>query len=306
LNAKRILKGLHSVNGFSRRIAFLLLCALLAHGEVSLVGIVPPEITSGFILTEYRRIWSQLSDKPPRLRGDLEILFYTRGMAGNFRPSLPEWGGGGAIGADRIIVLVDNQPLIHNDLIRTTVHEIAHIVLNRLTPESSLPRWFHEGVAMIMAGDINLREHVVLSQAIFTGNCIPFSSIDSLNLFGRFKASLAYSQSRQAVLFLIDAYGRGILAELLEATNRNGDFWQAMQEVLRLSPEEFESLAMRHISRTYGPVFWIADTYLLWLGIVALFLFGFLATKMRNARKRALMQEEEDYEAQADKERLGQ
>lgn len=168
-----------------------------------------------------------------------------------------------------------------------------HIVIKRITPRVHIPRWFHEGAALLLSGDVTWREQVVLSQALFGGSLLPMDAIDQVNLFGSFKARLAYAQSRQGVQVLVDTYGIAVLSELIAAADSGGSFSSAVYAVLGLTDTELESMIHAQIRKRFNPIIWIADSYLLWIGIVMLFLVGFIATRIRN-RKRALRMEWEE------------
>ena len=48
-----------------------------------------------------------------------------------------------------------------------------------------------------------------------------------------------------------------------------------------------------HIMKNHGRFFWLVDYYLIWGGIVFLFLMGYVATLIRMNKKRKLLEQEE-------------
>jgi hypothetical protein len=267
----------------------------LPAARVSIEGFAPPEATPGFVLREYQRIYALLAGERDRRVDTITVIFYTHAATGGaYR--LPEWGGGGAIGADTIVIPMDANPFLYDSPSRTVIHELAHIVVNRLAPRMRVPRWFHEGVAMMVAGDVTFREQVIVSRAIFTGSLTPLAHIDSVNAFGRSRARLAYSQSRLAVEYLVNAYGVEVLAEILASGNARRGFYKGIHDVLGLRRDEIHGLIEEHIQKRFGPIVWLGDTYLLWLGMFVLFVAGVIATAIRNRGKRLRMEAEEEEE----------
>lgn len=264
----------------------------------SVEGFVPQGVSPAYIAYEYGKIYEKLAPGQKPSRSPLYVIYFSKRAMPQSAFWLPEWGGGGAIGADTIVVAVDARPLLEQDLRVTTVHELVHIVIKRITPGARIPRWFHEGTALLLSGDITWSEQVSLSQALFGGALLAMDSIDQVNSFGPLKARLAYAQSRQGVKILVDTYGIGVLPEILEAADSSGSFSSALYSVLGLTDEELETMIHAEIRKRFNLVLWLVDSYFLWIGIVLLFLIGFIVTRIRNRKKSMLMEREESLSEQ--------
>lgn len=271
----------------------LIILCLYLHAQITLQGFTPKGIDKPTVQYEYKRIYTTLAPKKRIDRSPITITFYSTTVQSNSTYSLPEWGGGGAIGTDAVVVCIDKKPFLEHTPYQVTVHELVHIVINRLCRDIAVPRWFHEGLAMTLSGDATDREDIVLSKALFTGSIMPLQAIDSVNSFGRFRAELAYCQSRQAVRYLIDTYGIEVIVEIVEAVNEAGSFWDGFYEVLQLSERELEIYYRKFIMKHHGKFFWLLDTYLVWAGIVLLFLCAYLITVIRIKKKRAVLEAED-------------
>jgi hypothetical protein len=283
---------------FTLPIILLCLLPVFCLGQITLEGPVPPEIKLRAITSEYYRIYRTVAPRQTPDKSPLKIVYYSK-TQGNSNPfSLPEWGGGGAIGRDLIVVPVDFKPFLEQSFSQITVHELVHIVLSRAYPGLIIPRWFHEGVAMTLAGELSLQENVGVSKAIFTGSLMPLASIDSVNVFGGNRADLAYSQAHLSVLFLVDQYGIDVLPEILNAARRTKIFWTGLNAALGISPQEFDAMLMKYLTSRYQFVFIFADTYVYWLAIVALFIVAFIVTGARNRKRAAAMEEAEKRESE--------
>jgi hypothetical protein len=272
----------------------IIITSLAAADQLQFEGIIPPGVDKGVMTAEYFRIYRAVA---PRQRPDprpLRIVYYSEKSEENFDNVLPEWGGGGAIGSSLIVVPTAFKPFLDQSFSQVTRHELVHAVLNRAYPSVDIPRWFHEGVAMTLSGELGFQENVVVSKAIFTGRLMQLSSIDSVNNFGRNRADLAYSQSHLAVLFLIDQYGMDVIQEILILARKTGSFWGGLHAALSLTPYEFEGLYRKDISSRFQLAFVFADYYAFWIAIVALFLVAFGVTIVRRRKKLAQMEKEEN------------
>ncbi len=276
----------------------MLLCLLLSLSicraqQIQIEGLIPFDIDKSAVTADYYRYFRALapSRQPDNKLLRIEYLASQESAVRDF--GLPEWGGGGAIGKDLIVVPTVNKPFLDLSYAQVTRHELVHIVLNRAFPTFSIPRWFHEGTAMALSGELSFEENIVISKAIFTGSIVKLSSIDSVNYFGRNKADLAYSQSHAAVLFLIDNYGIEVLPELLNAARKTGSFWQGVYNVLSISPDEFEKLVRASLTSKYSLLFIFTDYYAFWIGIVGLFLIAVIVTVVRKKKQFQIMEQSE-------------
>jgi hypothetical protein len=264
--------------------------------SIVLEGMVPSSISDTFLLAQYNRLWQTIAPEIPIDGNPLHIIYYSKNTAEKFGPRLPEWGGGGAIGRDTIIVPLDRLMFSGMDAGRVTVHELVHSILARAYGSVPVPRWFHEGLAMTLSGELLFDEQVVVSRALFSHRLLPFDTIENVNALDQYGAALAYSESHLAVAYLIDEYGIDTIPALLHAVRTTGSFDSAMNTVLGFSPKEFESFAVEHIVKQYSFVFLISDTALYWIPITFLFIAAFIAVTIRNKKKRRRMEEEEKRE----------
>jgi len=255
-------------------------------------GNVPKEINKTYLLLKYYQIYKIIApNKNPNLE-PLRIMYYQNNSNQNFVNILPEWGGGGTISPNLIIIPCDKKPFLEQDFNQITCHEIVHAVLYRAYPNLFIPRWFHEGIAMTLSGEISFWENIVISKAIFTNSLMSLSSIDSVNSFGKHRAELAYSQSHLAVIFLIDKYGIEVISEILSFSKKRGFFWSGFKDALYLESEEFENLLRQHLISRYHLIFLFSDYYALWILIALLFIVASVFVFIR--KKKKLMQLEKE------------
>jgi hypothetical protein len=121
------------------------------------------------------------------------------------------------------------------------VHELTHELLDQLCEPwgSRLPRWFHEGLAQVVAGDTYLgasEESIVWRAA--SGTLLPFSSLDED--FPADQLQLAYAQSYSYVAWLDRTYGRRRLLEAADAVDGETTFLRALVVATGASTAELE------------------------------------------------------------------
>ena len=267
--------------------------------ELRFEGVVPAGVNRQALAVEYSRIYRTVAPLQRPDRSVLRIVYFSKTDKIENAGILPEWGGGGAIGGNLIIIPTDFKPFLEQNFSQVTVHEIVHSVLYRAYPGVNIPRWFHEGLAMLMSGELSFEESSVLSKAIFLSRLMPLASIDSVNGFGRNRADLAYSQSHCALRFLTDNYSMEVIADILRKAQRMHDFWKGLNEAVGLSPAEFEDLTRKYIVSKYQFVFLITDYYAWWVGIALLVIVGFFVTMRRNRKRAEAMDEAERREIAA-------
>lgn len=273
-------------------ISGLFFCA----GAVSifLEGYIPHRMDTILLRNEYRRISAAVGLGAEVNREPLVICFYRHSESRKTGIRLPEWGGGGAIGRDSIVIPVDRPSAFYrSDMERIILHEMVHIALARAWGPLRVPRWFHEGMAMTLSGELDSEEILLLSRAILTRSLVPLDSMRHLNRFNRFRARVAYSQCHFAVRFLLDTYGYDLVPELLGTTRETGRFERACYSVFGLTQKELETILRKEMVRRYRLLFLIGDYSLLWIGILILAILAFVITLIRNRRKRLMMESEE-------------
>jgi hypothetical protein len=151
-------------------LSLLLLLALPALAiELRIEGYAPRNLDTLMLKREYARIGRQVGLTAKDNPAPLHIIFYRHSDQRKTGVRLPEWGGGGAIGKDTIVIPVDRQAAFYrSDMERIILHEMVHTALARAYGHLRIPRWFHEGMAMTLSGELQFEEQLFLSRAILT------------------------------------------------------------------------------------------------------------------------------------------
>jgi len=281
---------------FSRFILCILLLFVCRSPAAQIVykGYVPAGLDTVQLHHEYTRIGRTVGLTTVRDTAPVIILFYRISEERKIGIRLPEWGGGGALGVDSIVIPVDRRSAFYpQDMQRILLHEMVHIALARAYGRLRIPRWFHEGVAMTLSGDISFEQQVELSKAILFQALVPLDSMEQMNRFGRWRASVAYSQCHFAVNFLVTTYGLDMLPELLAESQRTRRFDTACVNVFGLTVRELEVLLDQRLKAQYRMFFIIGDYGMVWGGIFLLSVIAFIATRIRRRSRLKKMAMEE-------------
>lgn len=252
---------------------------------VHFIGDAPSYLDSHLSEHEYKRI-AKLFGLPQSVdTSAVVVTFYKKAKAPVLGIKLPEWGGGGALGTDSIFIPMDVEyAFFHQDFQRILTHELVHLVISRKYGNVNIPRWFHEGMAMALSGEIDSDAPITLSKAVLSGKLLTLDSIKYVNRFKRDKARLAYCQSHFAVQFLILQYGQDLLPELLSEIKDRSSFESACIRVFGLNGREIDSLVNQKIKSQYQFNFLLDDTFF-WFIILILAISGFVATFLRKRKR---------------------
>lgn len=274
-------------------LSLVIIFSPLKAADLIFEGQVPTGLNKQSLQKEYFRIKNYLCPSCLDMQKPVQVIFYKKSEATHHGIRLPEWGGGGAVGMDTIVIPVGSGLSVMDfDYYRICVHELVHVEISRFYGNVRIPRWVHEGLAMALSGELNFDENVTVSKALFTNSLLSFSEIEKVNMFDQYKASLAYAQSHIAIKFLIDTYGYDFIPELLTTVRKDRYFQSACTELLGLTTDEIELLVKDHISSKYRYAF-VFDSMLPWLFVLLLAVVGFFFTMYRNGKKRKMLEAQE-------------
>ena len=207
----------------------------------------------------------------------------------------PEWGAGVAIPSRGLVVLPAwgstgrGGPLDYGRVLR---HELAHIALHRAMPTRP-PRWFDEGYATWVAGELDRSSSWMLRLAFVTGSAPP---LDSLSLDwprGAAEARLAYLLSASVIDYLVDESGEFGLTRMLDRWRRGHDFERALIETYGVDASALETQWIRYVKRKYGWTVVVTQSALFGALASAIVFSLFFVRKRRDRARRAALREQE-------------
>ncbi|HDH96937.1 MAG TPA: hypothetical protein ENF73_04315 [Proteobacteria bacterium] len=211
-------------------------------------------------------------------------------------PGSPSWSVGRAYPDQNAILILSGRAARvagkRIDLNRLFAHELLHLVAHeRLKVE--LPRYFEEGLARYVAGEVGLGTMSTLSVALIRGDFIPLGMLVSSFPLPPEKAKLAYAESESFVWFLVDRYGPEFLGHLFAALERERDFGRAIEQLTGTPLWELE-YRWRSFLQSHHTIFVVLNPgWLVWWLILAI-MFGVGIHKLVRARKRLREMEDEE------------
>lgn len=224
------------------------------------------------------------------IASDEEEMSRAVGTTGQVR----EWIAGMAWPSEGRIVLSarGNEVFSARD---TFLHELAHLYLDTAVGGRKVPRWFHEGFAMRMAGEPLVMRLKAFLEAGATGAFLPLEGLDE-----RFPADppavhLAYAQSRMFVQWLDQrAEGRGV-ARLVQGMRMGMDFPLAFDTTFGGDPETLFQTFRKTVRPFDSWLYVLTGSAVLWVLITGLFLWVYLRKRRRAKAKRRLWELQEQY-----------
>jgi len=176
----------------------------------------------------------------------------------------------------------------------TFVHELAHLYLDKVVGDRFVPRWFHEGFAMLAASeDAGERMHSILA-ATATGSLIPLDELEHGFPERQPAVSLAYAQSMFFIRFLQRASGSGGVRELIDDLEAGMPFEAAFRSTWKATPEEMFERFEDSFSRFDSVIAFLTSATLLWGLMVGIFVFVYFRKKSMARKKMELWELEEE------------
>jgi len=165
-------------------------------------------------------------------------------------------------------------------------HEMVHLLMSdaELKAGTRLPRWFQEGVATYISGEMNLSRLLHLGWAQLTGSAPTFKDLENDYPRGAALAEAAYARSFLFIRYLTRRFGEGAVAQLVEASLANGGLEEGTRIVFGMPLanilEGFDQYA--RVKATWIPV--IASSASIWGMITLLFLLTWYRKRVLGLR----------------------
>jgi hypothetical protein len=196
---------------------------------------------------------------------------FNRLMGGGF----PDWGAAAAVPhKQRIVIKSPGHFNINRPLGQLLVHEYSHLALAHRTGTRSAPRWFNEGLAMMVSGEWSWSNNLAMSKAAVFGQLIPLEEIDLVNRFNESKAHLAYAQSQLAVIYLFEGYSPEAVDLLLGAIAAGKSLDEAFMVSTGSDYDGFKEEFRLYLDTRFNLVSLMVDTMWFWLALAIIVVIG--------------------------------
>ena len=177
------------------------------------------------------------------------------------------------------------------DLLR---HEVAHVLVSRAAGGRPLPRWFHEGMAMIAGGSWGLDDRSQLTLALLADRPVSLAELEERFLRGQSEVNRAYAVAGSFVRDLFDRYGPEAAPRTLAGVARGLSFEEAFREATGVTLAQAESAFWSRQTFWYRWVPVLTSSVTLWLLITLLALWAIRRRRNRDAALRRIWDEEEE------------
>jgi hypothetical protein len=209
--------------------------------------------------------------------------------------SAPGWVAGYALPEQGVVVLLPSRSPRYpdstlEDLLR---HEVAHVLVGRASRQQPLPRWFHEGVAVIAGLAWGLEEQSRLAAILLRGGEVPLAELDRRFGAGEGEARSAYTLAGAFVRDLLSRHGREVVGEILDGVAAGLPFEEASTRATGISPAEAERTFWASQTFWYRWVPFLSSSVVLWILITLLALWAIQRRRKRDAARLAGWAEEE-------------
>lgn len=210
--------------------------------------------------------------------------------------SAPPWVAGYALPEQGVVVLLPARSPRYpdstlEDLLR---HEIAHVLVGRASGHRPLPRWFHEGVAMIAGLAWGLEEQTRLAATLLRGGEVPMAAVD-LRFAGGEEGEIrsAYTLSGAFIRDLLRRHGREAIGATLSGVAAGLPFEEAFARATGTTLAEAERVFWESQTFWYRWVPFLSSSVVLWILITLLALWAIQRRRRRDAARLAAWEDEE-------------
>ena len=171
---------------------------------------------------------------------------YAYNSASDMRVATSERGAGYDERITTLGVAVDEDTLLilgtHRDAEPTLAHELSHIVVGLATenPFADLPRWLDEGLAMYAEGKLPPDNQEALERAVRRDTLLSVRSMTSYTGQAEL-VDLFYGEAYSIVDFMLDAYGRERMSELLAVFAEGARQEDALRQIYDLDLDTLDA-----------------------------------------------------------------
>ncbi|HEX2896475.1 MAG TPA: hypothetical protein VHP63_00300 [candidate division Zixibacteria bacterium] len=210
------------------------------------------------------------------------------------RGRIPDWGAAAAFPERNLMALKSPDKFrVGKSIEELLAHEYSHLLLHHRTGFANPPRWFDEGLAMLVSLEWDWEDNLAMSRAGTFGQFIKLKEIEYMNRFGAAKAEIAYSQSYLAVEYMYREYGNNSVNRFLNSLKAGVSLDSAFSAGIGATYSEFEEEFNTYLRARYNIASLFMDTMLFWVFLaVMVIVAGFIRYKKRRQYYKKWAEEE--------------
>lgn len=206
------------------------------------------------------------------------------------------WISGYALSDKGLVVVMPQRVGSYpdNSLEELLRHEVAHVLVSRAAGDRPLPRWFHEGMAMIAGGSWGFDDRSHLTLALLADRPVSLAELEERFQGGQSEVNRAYAIAAAFVRDLFDRYGPEAAPKAMAGVARGLTFEEAFREATGVALAQAESDFWGRQTFWYRWVPILTSSVTLWLLITMLALWAIRRRRERDAAQRRIWEEEEE------------
>ena len=183
----------------------------------------------------------------------------------------PDWGAAAAIPSRRMIVLKSPEKFnVQKPIEQLLAHELSHLALAERLRGFRAPRWFDEGLAMLVSTEWSWGDNLTMGRAAVFGSFVDLDDIEKPNRLGQSRAHQAYAQSYLAVKYMFDEYGSAQVRVFLDSLASGVKKDRALRAATGADSDEFQTELFESFKKRYNLTMLLMDTMFFWLGLAVL------------------------------------
>jgi hypothetical protein len=234
-----------------------------------------------------RGLWETLHDHVPDVENRLGLALAdtvafvvtpTPQEWGRLAQGTPLWANGVAFAERGYAVLKSPRfGLAYGPLPVTAIHEYIHLLLHAGAPRAEIPRWLDEGLAQVLAGQMDYVDTEVLARAAAANRLHTLWQLEGLMGMSAPEARQGYAESAAAVQLLQKRYGLSGVTNLVHELRKGKRIDDVFPSTFGMPFSAFERGYEDYVKTNYRLTF-LGDTQL-WVSgafIVLVFAAGFV------------------------------
>ena len=179
------------------------------------------------------------------------------------------------------------------DLEEVFRHELAHVALEDAVAGHDVPRWFNEGLAIHLSGELHFKRVHTLWDATYSKNIMPLSELDSNFPSDRYQVNVAYAESADFVRFLLRDPDKARFRALVERVRGGQPFDHAIADAYGIDMRRLEYEWREELNKRYSFFPVAAGGSLVWVLVIGLMVVGYLRRRRQAKAKLAQWEREE-------------
>lgn len=210
----------------------------------------------------------------------------------------PDWGAAAALPErGRIVIKSPDMFNISKSLDELVRHEYSHLALAHKMGIRSAPRWFDEGLAMLVSTEWQWDDNLAMGKAVLFGETVPLHEIDQVNRFTEGRAHVAYAESYLAVKYFYEAYQVRSVMIFLDSLASGGSIDTALMKGTGSTYRDFEKEFDLWLTEHYTVTTIFMDTIYFWMLLAIVLVIGAIFNFRKRRRYYKKWEEEEKYQS---------